>query len=241
MSKKKTAAIISVCIAVIAVGIIALAAPDAFIRYKTDFSFDYTETEDGIVLTRYTGNEKNLIVPSRIDGKKVVSLRGTFCRNDTVENVRLSEGIETVDYMAFYECFSLVNVFLPDTLNSIEHAAFFGCIGLEKVHTGKNLKEIMPYAFDGCTFLREIELPEGLLFIGQAAFKDCSRLQKIFIPASLEVLGGVTENKDIASEIDQRGSTKHPVFDGCDSLKISIDENNAYYYLDGETITGRKE
>ena len=240
MRKMKITAVVILCVAVIAGGIFALAVPDAFIRYKVDTSFDYLEAENGIVLIKYTGSEKNIIVPSHIDGKRVISLKGAFCKNNTVENVKLESGIETVDYMTFYECLSLVNVFLPDTVTSIEHAAFFGCAGLEKVHTRKGLREIMPYAFDGCDFLKKIELPEGLLFIGEEAFKDCSRLTSLYIPASVEVIGGVTENKDIATETDQRGSTKHSVFDGCTSLKISIDENNRYYYIDGGELKGTK-
>lgn len=240
MNKIKQTVTIIVCLAVIAAGIFVLADPDALIRYKTDYDFTYTQEDGGIVLTRYNGECENLIIPSEIDSIPVKAIRGAFLNNGTVKNVRVSEGIENIDYMSFYGCTALVNITLPDSVKTIGHAAFLGCMALEKVKTGAFLEEIMPYAFSDCIFLKKLTLPQGLLFIGENAFSRCIRLEKLSIPASVEVIGGVTEKKGGEKGEDQRGSLSHTSFDGCDKLEITIDENNPYYCVVNGKITAKE-
>lgn len=241
MNKTKQIIASIVCLIVIAAGIYTLADPDALIRYKTDDkNFDYIEEDGGIVLTEYNGEEENLIIPSNIDSKKVLAIRGAFCNNETLKNVKISEGVESVDYMAFYGCTALVKVRLPSTVKTIGHAAFLGCMALETVITGGSLKEIMPYAFSDCIFLSKITLPQGLLFIGENAFKRCTHLEKLSIPSSVEVIGGVTLEKGQEGE-DQRGSTDKTSFDGCDRLRLTISDDNPFYAIESGKITRKGE
>ncbi len=238
MSKLKQTLIIILCLAVIAAGIYTLANPDIFIRYREDIDFTYTEEDGSLILTKYNGNAENLIIPSEIDEKPVRAVRGAFCNNLTLENVIVSEGIEEIDYMAFYGCASLVKIKLPDSVKTIGHAAFLGCMALERVETGSSLTEIMPFAFSDCIFLKRIALPDGLLFIGESAFSRCKRLEKLTIPESVEVIGGVTEKKG-KNVSDQRGELLHTVFDGCDSLEIKIADNNPWYKIENGAIASK--
>lgn len=233
MKRYKTPLVIILCIVIIAIGSLVLANPDIFVHYKSDFDFEYIKYQDGIALTKYNGNEKNLIVPSVIDGKKVVSVRGAFYGNRSITHIRLSEGIEEVGYMSFYFCASLVSVKLPSSIRTIEHAAFKDCISLNKINLPENLEEIMPYAFSSCSFLKNIKLPEGLKFIGKNAFENCRSLKTITLPASLEVLGGVTDTE--LSFSAQKGQINENSFSGCDKLKIKVDSNNPYFtVIDGK-------
>ncbi|MDD6021825.1 MAG: leucine-rich repeat domain-containing protein [Oscillospiraceae bacterium] len=238
--------VVAVCLAVIITGSYFLIKPHGFVRYVTDSAFEYTESGGGLILTKYTGGEENLIVPSNIDGKPVLALEGTFCANISLKNVRISEGVLSVDYMAFWHCVSLESVELPDSLETVGHAAFDKCISLKKVTVGKNLTYIMPYAFSGCLSLESFTLPQGLRFIGENAFENCSGLRNIYIPESVEIIGGVTgEKTNNADENEkaydeQKGSVKRQSFSGCGDLKIEISEENPYYQVSDGKIMSKK-
>lgn len=242
MTKNKKLALVAVCLAVAVLGTYFLIKPHGFTRYITDSSFEYEEVDGGIILTRYTGKNKNIIVPSKIDGKNVLSLKGAFFGNSTVENVRISEGIRAVDYMTFWHCISLESVELSDSVETVGHAAFNKCIGLKKVRLGKNLVNIMPYAFSGCELLDDVSLPEGLRFIGENAFENCSNLEKLTVPSTVEVIGGVTEEDgDFSSSYRQQvGSLEHDAFSGCDELKLKISDENPYYIIENGRLASKK-
>ncbi len=243
MTKKRTLTIV-LCLIIALLGSYSLIKPHGLIRYVTDSSFEYLDIEGGIVLTKYTGSNKDIIIPAKIDGKKVLSIEGAFMGNTDVRNVRVSEGVVSVDYMAFWHCISLENVDLPDSVETVGHAAFDKCISLKKITFGKNLTNIMPYAFSGCVSLSSVTLPEGLRFIGEKAFENCGKLENIYVPESVEVIGGVTEEENTDSEITldaykaQIGSVERESFQGCEKLKIEIAENNPYYKVqDGKIIS----
>lgn len=243
MNKKKNTIII-LCLAVALVGTYFLIKPHGLKRYVTDTSFEYTEVDGGIVLTEYTGDNRDIIIPAKIDGKAVLSVKGAFAGNTTIRNVRVSDGIVSVDYMAFWHCISLESVELPDSVESIGHAAFDKCIALKKVTVGKKLTNIMPYAFSGCVSLSDITLPNGLRFIGENAFEGCTELGKIVIPSSVEIIGGVTQDENSDSDSTQNaydkqiGSTEREAFPDCGDLEIEIDAENPHYTVaDGKIVS----
>lgn len=240
MSGLKQKLIIIVCLLVIIGGVFALGNPDLFISYKTDTDFEYIEEDGSLILTKYLGENENIIVPAEIDSKPVKSIKGAFLNNIMVKNVRISEGIETIDYMAFYGCTSVLSVLVPESVKTIGHAAFLGCMSLETVEMGGGVTEIMPYAFSDCTFLSNIILPENLEFIGEKAFSNCSHLQSLNIPAAVKVIGGITQPKDDSQVIDQRGTLLRECFDGCALLEITIDEDNPFYEVKEEKIVQKE-
>lgn len=231
MNTIKKIIICVLCVAVIAGGVTALTTPDLFIRYEEDTAFTYIEEDGGLILTQYEGECENLIIPSEIDSKPVKGIRGAFCSNDTLKHVRVSDGIEVIDYMAFYGCTSLVKAELPSSVRTIGHAAFLGCIMLSGIDIGDGVEEIMPFAFSDCYTLRKIELPDGLSFIGENAFSRCNSLAKLVIPASVEIIGGVTQEKDGSEPADQRGSIERSSFDSCDRLTLKVNEENKWYCI----------
>ena len=245
MKENQKKIMIVVCLIVIVLGIYFLVKPYGAVKYVADSSFEYTQTENGIVLTKYTGKNNNIIIPDEIDGKKVFSLSGTFYGNSTVENVIISEGIEHIDYMSFWHCLNLTSVDIPKSVKTIGHAAFNSCISLKRVKGDLAFTQIMPYAFTNCAALEKIDLPGSLEFIGEKAFESCESLKKIVIPESVEIIGGITESQQTDAQgnaiipEDQRGSTKNTVFDGCPELTITVSEDNEYYYAEDNVIKSK--
>lgn len=72
-----------------------------------------------------------------------------------------------------------------DGVNSIGDCAFLGCTSLLNISLPRSIKHIGVRVFEGCSALTSIELPDGLTNIGYNTFKDCSALTTINIPTSV--------------------------------------------------------
>lgn len=119
--------------------------------------FELESTPQGLVIKKYIGKYKKVVVPEQIAGQKVFAIGGT----------------------AFSGCKDLTEVFLPDTLEQIKAAAFLGCEGLTQIDLPKNLKEIGYNAFKACSGIKSIQIPESVQSIGGAAFAVCNSLKEI--------------------------------------------------------------
>ena len=130
----------------------------------TDISaFEYTIKEDTVLIKSYVGQEKQVVIPSEIEGYPVTAIGfSAFGRQD----------IETV--------------VIPDTVTVIEEYAFGDCLYLSEIHFGSVLITIEDNAFYGCVSLKNLELPKGLQSIGECAFSACIGLKQVFIPNSIE-------------------------------------------------------
>ena len=156
-----------------------------FLMNVTSFSinasahdYDYFIDDLGVVLTKYNGNDKEVIVPSEIDGKAIVKIEGTFYSNNSIEEVILPEGITIIGEQAFYGCTNLKNVILPKSTEIIDNYAFAYC-GIKEIILPANTHYINEGAFLGCSNLTAIKsyaepitMDGKALFIGQRAFED---------------------------------------------------------------------
>ena len=142
---------------------------------------------------------------------KTVTLNGLAFQNgysssfggafNSVDEVILAEGIESIPGFTFYGCSSLIDISIPANVTSIGNYAFFDCAGLTKISLPASVTSIGNYAFFDCAGLTKISLPAGVTSIGNYAFYGCTGLAEISIPNS------VTEIGDSA-------------FYGCTNLKI---------------------
>ena len=100
-----------------------------FININEIMSFDnfsYFEEFDGILkITSYNGDEDNIIIPSKIDGKAVTTIGNSSLRNcKNLKNVVIFDGVTIVDSCAFAGCTGLTSITIPDTVNYIDEQAF---------------------------------------------------------------------------------------------------------------------
>ncbi len=130
--------------------------------------FEYCETEKGITVTKYLGNETNVVFPESIDGKLVTAIEMRIFSKDK----------------------SIKSVTLPDTVEYIGARAFCACEALESIVFPKNLKEIGDFAISSCDKIKEIILPEGVEKIGYEAFSSNRGLTKVVLPEGIKELGG---------------------------------------------------
>ena len=163
-----------------------------------DYIFYYN---NGVMyLLSYTGNEKELTLPSIDEVKKVFGDFGdtyeiyerAFYENTNITSVVIPDRVTSIGEHAFHYCSSLETVNFGDNsqLTSIGNLAFYGCNSLESVDFGENsqLTSIGESAFDDCSSLASITIPDSVTSLGMAAFWGCSNLT-IYCEASSQPNG----------------------------------------------------
>ncbi len=221
----------------------------------------YIIREDKAVITGFSGNPEKLVIPAKIEGKEVVSIReNAFYKCESLKEISLPDTVAFIGHHAFFECTSLDKATLSDNIYSMGEGIFSGCISLDEVNIPRNLKSIEEKSFFNCISLKEIDLPgaterienyafgnckalekailnDTILSIGDYAFTGCENLGRVFIPDSVLNLGcnslGYINNKKTNKSFVISGSEK--------SLgKLYAKENNIKYDSIEKTETKRK-
>ena len=160
--------------------------------------YTYSDTEQGIEWSYQLDESNNIIelkcrttsktgavtIPSTIEGKTVISLKGSYnagafqnCAGIT--SVTIPNTITLIGEYAFEKCTGLKSITLPDSVTKIESRAFSSCSGMTSVALSNNLTSIDGWAFYGCSGLKSLTLPNSVTTIGEGAFKDCSGLKSL--------------------------------------------------------------
>ena len=126
-----------------------------------DFIYGYTKSDE-IVIRKYMGKEKTVLVPETIEGKLVTGIGyNAFC--------------STESYTTYYNKTEYSN---PDSVN------------IESVKLPDSINEICAGAFDGCKNLKSINMPANLSYIDEEAFQNCSSLENLEFSDQLTSIGG---------------------------------------------------
>lgn len=178
--------------------------------------YDYTVNSGKATITKYKGNEKNVVVPARIDGYTVRSVaEQAFCENDTVETITFEEGIK---YLAGIEtisrCPNLKQINFPASM-LVDHekygdSALGGysatpvyCENLETytVADSENAKmkvvDGILYTADGTSLIScppkhqksKLTIPNGVVTIAPFAFYGCEGITEIVMSDTVKYIG----------------------------------------------------
>ena len=128
--------------------------------------YTYKELSEGnIEIESYMGNDKEVVIPDEICGKKVVSLgEYSFCWSD-IEKVTLNK-----------------------SLVKISRNTFSSLSNLKEVIFNKNLKEIDENSFADCKSLTSVNIPQGVKKIGESAFNKCTSLENVNLSCSIKTI-----------------------------------------------------
>lgn len=140
---------------------------------ESHFHFDEFRRE----IIDYDGAEKNVVIPSRIDGMEVVSIGPDAFWNKGLTSLVLPPTLSVIGFYAF--AFNqLRDVRIPENVALIEDGAFMHN-KLESLKIGKNLFTI-PHAAFCHNNLSKLVLPENTQDIQSDAF-DSNPLTEIFL------------------------------------------------------------
>ena len=80
--------------------------------------------QDGIKITGYTGNAKEVVIPEMIGGKYVTAIAAGAFENKDMETLVLSRFLLNVADGAFVNCNKLETIYYPDSIYVISNASF---------------------------------------------------------------------------------------------------------------------
>ena len=184
------------------IGMTAQAAYDDFV---------YEEEENGITIIKYRGEDKEVVIPDKINGTKVTAIGDSAfsgCENLTditlpesvtsiggfgfsgtgLTSITIPKNVRSIGNGAFYGCRSLKSITIPKGVSCIDYNAFMGCSSLTSITLPEGLETIQGQAFYGCSSLKSITIPEGVESIGETVFSGCSSLKSIMIPKSVRYI-----------------------------------------------------
>ena len=151
--------------------------------------FEYEKTEKGIVIKRYHGLNKNLIVESEYGGIPVAEIAKSAFENCIhLETIIISDSVTTIGRRAFTGCLNLISVVLPNGITEIGESSFESCGKLTSVNIPDSVKIIGEKAFEGCCSLISIVIPENVTRISEKAFEGCGSLFAIVIPENVTII-----------------------------------------------------
>lgn len=128
------------------------------------------KSNDRICIKRYTGNNKNIIIPSEIGGYIVNEIRGNIFYRADIDVVEIPGSIKKIKGECFRQS-KVKEIIIADGIKEIESGFAFSCQELVNVHLPATLLKIGNSAFSMCGNLRYINIPERCRHIGKYAFK----------------------------------------------------------------------
>lgn len=115
-----------------------------------------------------------------------IEIDTVFGCNDSLKEVRLPEGLETLQSFTFLECSALEKVILPQTLKKIDDGAFKGCSSLKDVEIPSGCTDISETAFINCNIenleTKSFSIKNGLVVKNGSLLACCQQKQTVIIP-----------------------------------------------------------
>lgn len=170
--------------------------------------FEYTVENGTATITKYIGNDSDLVIPAVIDGYEISSISMTAIDGDNVNNIKsvtVSDGIKSLFDWTFHSCMYIEKITIPSSIESLPTDWFY--------YSGNYLKEYNVsgtggryYSQDGILFDSQTStlmlcpsqnklnggkytVPDCIKALGAYAFSGCDYLNTITMPDSLEVIG----------------------------------------------------
>ena len=164
--------------------------------------WQYTENGDEITITGYTGAEKDITIPSLLNGKNVTAIGSDVFTDDAITNITIPESVTTIDSGVFWECRTLESIrFTGNNPNyKSDNGIAFSKDGSVLFHYPANksgaaytvpagVTTIGRCAFDHNQQLQSVTLTDGVSRIEDCAFWRCEALASFNIPKSVSYIG----------------------------------------------------
>ena len=208
-------------------------------------------TDDTIKITKYKGTDESIVIPSEIDGKKVMVIGSSaFYGFKSLKNIEIPDGITSIENYAFCQCWSITSLSVPESVTSIGTGAFRFCGDLKEIKLPSNLTVLSDSLFGADANLEYITfgdaektdtviIPETVQKMGNYVFMNCEKIKNIKLPSNLKSIGKTCFQGCISltglfipQSVESIGGG---IFGDCDALQsVEIeDENNNFIFKDG--------
>jgi|GEM_PF-1789693 len=195
--------------------------------YEVSGFYQYETYDTGVKITKYTGGEFAVSIPSKIGKTKVTAIGDrAFENNDLIESVTIPNTVTTIGHEAFKDCDSLKEITIPNSVTTIYsdrwNNTFGSCDNLTSVVIGDGLKAIEGGCFSECPKLQNVTIGKKVTAIGEEAFNNCDSLMSIDIPEAVKSIGNDCfndcNNLQIVNLFNGLETIGYEAFQNCDSL-----------------------
>lgn len=201
-------------------------------------NYTVEEGSRGYQIKYYSGAGGDVVIPSTLNGLKVVSIATGYAGNvfgdcENFTSVTIPDTVTCIGKFAFRDCGELTSVEIPDSVTRIDFDAFYRCTSLTNVTLGSNVTEIGS-AFRKCTSLKSINIPESVTKISDSTFEGCESIQVTYMDETFdyEHLDGLYNaiNHKIEPPPPQRGLFEEkvrtcPHSSKCSDFEANISQN----------------
>ena len=159
--------------------------------YTTDdFTYTLIDEYSKVQILSYIGSDTDVVIPDRIDNKKVTSIADSAFREKSITSVVFGQYVESIGNYAFYGCQSLSKLdFSKSSVKTIGSYAFVMDKSITTLEFPDSLESIGNYAFSCYRYgtygsyvvnsLKSVKFGSGLKTIGQYAFYENQKLETI--------------------------------------------------------------
>ena len=222
--------------------------------YTTDdFTYTLIDEYSKVQILSYIGSDTDVVIPDRIDNKKVTSIADSAFRNKSITSVVFGQYVESIGNYAFFSCRSLSKLdFSKSSVKTIGDYAFTVCKSLESIEFPDSLESIGYGAFSAYTdgyygsyvasSLKSVKFGGGLKSIESYAFYENRALNTVkFTGDALTSIGYRSFYNTDITELDLSGANASIgtyAFYSCNSLRtvklsgVNTIESGAFYGCD---------
>ncbi len=134
-------------------------------------NMEFLISEGEAALVRYRGEDKEVVIPSKVAGVPVTKISG-------------SPFVEFINYTQD----TIEKLVVPDSVVSLENYAFCGLRNLKEIRLSPNITVIPDGCFQNMGNVKDLSIPKGVTSIGRGAF--CySKISELTIPENVESIG----------------------------------------------------
>ncbi len=144
--------------------------------------YEYTVSESGVTITRYTGKAVRVAVPAEIDGQPVIALGDKAFYETPVTWVSIPDSVTSIGAFCFGGCASLMTLRLPTGLTEVPDGMLESAMRLLQLNLPDSVTRIGSGALWGNYYLTELRLPVSLTSIGGGNFVMAEQLVAITVP-----------------------------------------------------------
>jgi len=187
----------------------------------TSGEYVYALAQGQAIITQYTGDATDLLIPQQLDGYPVTQIEGgAFAGNQSLIEAYIPQSVTAVNGGAFASCGNLqrINVQRENPVFESVDGVLFDALHqtLVAYPTGRaasaytvpqGTQSIGPGAFAGCQAIESVAIPDSVALIGSYAFAWCPKLADLTIPSGVTSVGA-------------------SAFDGCVSLTLTLFQNS---------------
>ena len=122
----------------------------------------YIVNSNELMVTEYTGNEKNIVIPDSYNNYKVTSIGPNAFSDKEIESVTIPDTVTEIEGHASQSCANLKSVTLSKNLKTLGNNVFFLCTSLEQVTVPGSVTDLGLYTFQG-SGVKSVTIESGSL------------------------------------------------------------------------------